>query len=181
MDEIGARIVADAALTQAHRRLADLGEFAARHVQVDGHGAHVIAVPRHTRTAPAQSGVRDRRAVAGDNLERFVGLQPRIQAVQHVEAVAVDLLYLVGAMVAEDVVDLAERFADVLPVLPVDRLQLFAGVQVGEADRAYPPARYDGSAGRGAGGAGEGGDRTRCQRGSFNDGKTRAAAHGRDE
>ena len=39
-------------------------------------------------------------------------------------------------MIAQHVIDLAERFADVLSLLPVSGLQAFAGVGVEERQRA---------------------------------------------
>ncbi len=85
-----------------------------------------------------------RRAIAGDHVERFGGVEHLAQRGEVVEQRPVDRHDVVGPVIAQQVVDRGERVVQVLPALAIDHVQSLAGVGVAEGE---PPM-----AGRGRGG-----------------------------
>ena len=74
VDEIGARIVADAATLQAHRGLTQLRQAAALRPQIDRHSFDVITMFGDALALQIHSRIGHRRAIATDDQKWIRGL-----------------------------------------------------------------------------------------------------------
>ncbi len=143
------------------------------------------------RGAGAQEVVRLRCAVAADDVDGGVGLvQLCQQCVQQVELARIVVGGVLGAVVAEEVVELVDAFLLVLAAYLIDHVDVFAGVQV-----MHTEAECLCQAGPGCGRFGDGCDRDFfcsahgvCSgsdgnggQGSKGDGKGTAEAGGNDQ
>ncbi len=141
MDEVGDRIEANTAGPEAEGGVAQVGQLDAFDADVGGLAQHVLAVARHLAALGVELGVGLRRPVAGDQLERLIGADLLLDAVQHVEQPRVHDVLLAIAPVAHHPHGLGQGVGDVLAVLPVDRVQHLAGVQVMQVGAAIVAER----------------------------------------
>ena len=74
------------------------------------------------------------RAVAADDVDLMVGMtQLHEQIVEQIEFLDVVILHVIGAMVAQEVVELRDRVGKVFIADAIDHIDALAGVQVVEA------------------------------------------------
>ena len=129
----------------------------ALHPDVDGLALHVQAVPGDAGGMAPEHGVGLWRAVAGDHLERIVGVEPVLEGEQEVEQVRVDLPDLAGAEVAQQMIDFAQALRNVPALGPIDHRQRLGRVQVLEREGPFAdlvnqgPGGSRGKADQGAG------------------------------
>src|SRR4051812_14113541 len=132
------RVIADAAALQAHRGGAERLERNAGDVEVDGLAERVLAVSRHAAfgAAAAEHVVGGGRAVAADDLDRFLGSDLLIDLPEQIDLFPVHRGGFVLAPVTHDPVDLLQRLFVVLPILLEGDGQAFVGVDVVQVDGA---------------------------------------------
>ncbi|MGY4482350.1 hypothetical protein ACVWWR_001541 [Bradyrhizobium sp. LM3.2] len=131
----GGRIEADAAALKAQAGKADLLQRHARNVEVHRMSQHVLAEARHPGGAAAEHGVGGGRAVGGDDLDRLLGIDVAIHFPEDVEEVTVHDRLVLGAPVAQEVVELLQRRFVVTPVALEGDGKVFAGMGVVEGER----------------------------------------------
>ncbi len=85
---------------------------------------------------PAQGGVGLRRAVARDDVQGVANLELPAEAADQVEQPGIDGLDLVGAVVAQDLIDGRQGVGEEPATLAVGAGQAFAGVRVEQAEAA---------------------------------------------
>ena len=160
VDELADGIVADAAVVEAESYVAELAGGDAGDADVDGLGLHVLRVfsyaghrRRGRSAAGAQEVVRPGSAVAANYVDDAAVLAEfGHERVQEVELFGIVVALVVGAMVAEEVIELVHRGGNVGVADAVDDVEAFAGVEVVELELIL-------LAGGGAGGGSWGGRR----------------------
>ena len=130
MHEIRCGVIADAAGAERNGRLAKIGQFTTRQLDVDRLRFHMQAAFGDAARTGCQHAVAGRGTVAGNDVERLFAVQITVQHMHHVEQPDVHRRRLVGAVIAQDAVEFGNRFGQVAPVLPVERTQALAGVVV---------------------------------------------------
>src|SRR5207247_8616935 len=111
-------VVADAANAERPRRVAEMVEPDAGDADVDCFSLDVKAVRRDAavRTAALpQQAVGFRRAIAGNHVERLIGVQYAVQLEQQVEQLRIDRLDGIRAEIAQQMIDAAQRRREGLP------------------------------------------------------------------
>src|SRR5216683_2564204 len=83
------------------------------------------AVRGHSLHERGEPCIRGRRTIAGNQVKRLAGGELTVHRVQNIEQPRVDRLYLVGAEVAEEVVNFFERARHIVTVFPVRRLPIY--------------------------------------------------------
>ena len=137
VNEAGSRIISDTAEMEREGDPLEEGKLAASHVDIRSPALDVHAVARHTLALRCQPGVRRRRAVSGDQVERLAGVQFGVDVVQQVEQIGIDRLDFVGAEVAEEIIDFGQGARNVVAILEIDRPQGFTGMRIVHRKRAW--------------------------------------------
>ena len=135
VDELADRVVAHAAFVEAEGYVAEMAGADAGDADVDGLGLHVLRVfgDAGDRGAGAEEVIGPGRAVAADDVDDFVGAaEGGQQGVQKVELADVVVADVLGAMVAQEVVQLGDGAGNVLIADPVDDVDVFARMEVVE-------------------------------------------------
>lgn len=132
MDEIGMRVIADAALAHFHRLITDGMQAFVAQAYVDCLAVHMQALRIDAARFAAEHRVGVRRAVAGDDFKRFLRIKRRVEVSEHVEQVRIDGLHIVRIMIAQDIGDILEGFREVDAFLPVYGLEVFTGMNIME-------------------------------------------------
>jgi hypothetical protein len=87
------------------------------------------------RAARAQEFVAPGRTVAANHIDFTSGVaERRGQVVEKVEEVRIEMTHISGTVIAQKVVELAQRFGDVLITAAIDDIQPLARVSVIEAE-----------------------------------------------
>jgi len=160
VDELADGIVADAAIVEAEGYVAELAGGDAGDADVDCFGLHVLRVLGHAgdcrrgRTAAgAEEVVRPGSAVAADYVDDAAVLaELGHQGVQEIELLGVVVALVLGAVIAEEVVELVHRGGDVSVADAVDDIEALAGVQVVELELVLLAGWGDGGGGGRSGG-----------------------------
>jgi hypothetical protein len=97
---------------------------------------HVLAVARDARGAAAEHGVGGRGAIGGDDLDRLLAADVVIDVPQDVEEVTVHHRFILGAPVAQEVVELLQRAFVVAALALEGDGEVFAGMGVVEGEGA---------------------------------------------
>ena len=150
VDELADGVVAYAAGLQAEGDVAELAGGDAGDAYVDGLGQRVLRVLRDAGVgaAGAEVFVALRSAVAADDVDDGVGpAEAGEQVVEQVEFAGVVLALVVGAVVAEEVVELVHRGGQVGVADAVHDVEAFAGVQVVELEVVLLTGEGDGVVG----------------------------------
>ena len=137
VDELADGVVAYAAGLQAEGDVPELAGGDAGDADVDGLGQGVLRVlgDAGVGAAGAEVFIAFRRAVAADDVDHSVGAtETGEQVVEQVELAGVVVALVVGAVVAEEVVELVHRGGQVGVADAVDDVEAFAGVQVVELE-----------------------------------------------
>ena len=142
-----AGIEADAALLHAHRDVADARRADVDEMRVDGAPFHVLRILGDLARAPAQHGVRLRRAVSRQHVDRLGGAGFAVDFPDDVEEARVHFGRLVEPPVAHEPVELVEHRLVVDAVDHIGERTGLAGVLVRKGDRARVPVG-DGGFGR---------------------------------
>ena len=117
----------------ARRGIAHLGGGNAGDADVDGFGFHVLAVLGDSVAVLAEVVVAPRGAISADDIDHAIGVaEPGHQVMEEVELFHVIVLYVAGAVIAQEVVELSDGLRQVVVADAVDDVDVFAGVQVVE-------------------------------------------------
>src|SRR5579859_7744316 len=138
--ELRDRVEADSAGVQRESGVAQRNGADAGDADVDGLGQHVLAVlgDAGVGAAGAQEVVAPWRAVAADNVDYAVGAaEPSHDGVEDVELFGIVTADVVGAVVAQEVVQLVERFGDIGVADAVDDVDVFSGVEMVHAQMIF--------------------------------------------
>ena len=130
------RIEADAAALQAKSGGANLLERHIRNVKIHRVAEHVLAETRHAGGAAAEHGVGGGRTVGGDDLDRLLAVDVAVDFPEDVEQATIHRGLVLAAPVAEEVIDLLERFFVVAAVTLEGDGQIFVGMGVVEGEGA---------------------------------------------
>ena len=133
MYEVRAAIVPHPSAMQAQGCVTQLRGRNPRQANVDCFGLHMQAVLRHSgmRAARAQEFIAPWRAVAANHIDFTAGIgERRGQVVKKVKEVRIEMMHISGAVIAQKMVELIQRFGDVLITAPIDNIQPFARVSV---------------------------------------------------
>ena len=177
MDEAGSGVVPDAAPAEAYRRVAKGAQADARKPNVDGPSLDVEAVCGDSGPFAPQQGVRGRRTISRDDMERLAHADLRSELVKQIQKAAIDLLHLARAVIAQDVVDFIESGCAIRVVTPVDRVDALVRVCVEEGQAARNAG--GGKPGRRGGSRGSSDGRVRVPRRDLRRGRPRSAATAR--
>ena len=130
------RIEADAATLQTKPGVANLLQLHVRDVEVHRMAEHVLAEARHARGAAAEHGVGGRGSVGGDDLDRLLAVDVAVDFPEDVEQVTIHRGLVLAAPVAEEVIELLQRFFVVTAVALEGDGEVFVGMGVVEGKRA---------------------------------------------
>lgn len=131
MNEGRARIITHSAASEGQRRIAKSESVDARNTDVDGVSLHVLAVLRYPRRAGAQEFITPRSTVSTDNVDLRVGMtNGGGQIGEKVENVRIVVLYVAGAMIAQEMIELSFRLRQILVAATVDNVNMLTGVRV---------------------------------------------------
>lgn len=139
MNEVGTGIVADASGPQVQGGASQLGEFTAGETNIGSLAGQMKAFFRYAVTGLTQLAIGGRASVAGNDLvgPLIVGLFA--QGEKQIEELGVDGLDQIGAMVAQQVIDVGQRLWQIVSVGPVDnRLQALSCVGVVQGEASFP-------------------------------------------
>ncbi len=123
MDEVGFRVVADAAASQGDGGCTDPRQGPARDAEVNGHAPGMKAVRGHACRRGLEERVARGRAVSRDDLERLGGVEARAKGAQEPEQPSIDLVDLARAVIPQHPVDVSQRVGDEAAVLPVHTVE----------------------------------------------------------
>jgi hypothetical protein len=124
-----------------------LGQVLAGNAHVDGLAFHVQAVLGHAARVLVQLRVRFRRAVARNHVQGRMAAVLGADAVEQHQQLRIHGRDLVVAVVAQQLVDVLQRFRNELAFRPENTAQAFAGVGVVEAQDALVRRRGAGNGG----------------------------------
>ena len=143
VNKIGLRVIAHSAAAHRQRRIADLSAGDSWNANIDGLGFHVLAVFGNPVAMLPQVVVAPRGPIPADNVDFAVGVsQLDQQIVQQIEFLEVIILHVTGAVVAQKMVQLRNTVRQVLIADPIDHIDMFAGVQVIEAQPVGSSIRW---------------------------------------
>jgi hypothetical protein len=137
MHEVGAAIVAHSAAMQAQGCVTQLRRRNPRQANVDRLGLHMQAVLCHAgvRAARAQEFVAPGSTVAANYIDFTTGItERRGQVVEKVEEVRIEMTHISRTVIAQKMVELVQRFGDVLITTTIDDVQPLARVRVIKAE-----------------------------------------------
>ena len=130
------RIETDAAALQTKPGGTDLLERNVRNVEIHRMAEHVLAEAGHAGGAAAKHGVGGGRAVGGDDLDRLLAVDVAVDFPEDVEQVTIHRGLVLAAPVAEEIIELLERFFVVTPVALEGDGEVFVGMGVVEGKGA---------------------------------------------
>ena len=130
VDEIGLRIVTDAAELEGEGDALENRKLAIGDVDISGASKDVHAMAGDAFGAGGQHRIGGGSTIAGNQVEGLRTIEILMDGVKEVEQARVDGFDLVGAEVAEEIVDFLQGTRDVLAVFEIDRTDAFAGVKV---------------------------------------------------
>ena len=140
MHEVGAAIIPHSSAMQAQGCVAQLGRRNSRQANVYRFGLHMQAVLRHAgvRAARAQEFVAPGRTVAANYIDFATGIaERRGQVVEKVEEMRIEMMHITGTVIAQKMVELVERFGNVLITATIDNIQPLTGMSVIEAEPVF--------------------------------------------
>ena len=105
-------------------------------IEVDRVAEHVLAEARHAGGAAAEHGVGGGGAVGGDDVDRLLAVDVAVDFPEDVEQLTVHRGLFLAAPVAEEVIELLQRFFVVAPVALEGDGEVFVGMGVVERERA---------------------------------------------
>lgn len=123
MDEITARIIADAANAQRNCGAADIGQGCTRNANIEGTAFHVQAVFRHFAAAAQKIIVICRRAVAADDMDFAAAAKPGTDEVEKLNGLDVNGVLLICIVTAQQPV----QFPDGLDIVMTVRVAIGGG------------------------------------------------------
>lgn len=132
VDEIGLRIVADAAPTQAERRHLQIREPAVPQAYVDRLSFHMEAVLGHAIALGREHGIGGGRAITRDDVERSGAAHSLVQSHKQIEQPDVDRMDVAGAEVAQQCSDVSKAVGDITAALLIGRRQALPGMKIEE-------------------------------------------------
>lgn len=137
MNEIGLRIIADAALFHGDSGLAEFAEGVSGQADINSLSDHVQAVFGHAPGVGLQFVVGGGRTIAGNDFKRCVTRGFALQSVENVKQPRVNGFDFAGSMVPQQVIDLLQLFRQVCSILPIDDFtKVFTGMGVVERQAA---------------------------------------------
>jgi hypothetical protein len=95
------------------------------------------AMLSNTFTASAKQGIRGGRAVTRNNMEGLASVQFPAHGIQEIEQPGVYRFNLMGAMVAQDMVDILQGLGQIVSLQPVDRLETLSRLHVVKSQRLF--------------------------------------------
>lgn len=139
MDEVGTGIVADASGSQVQGGTSQLGEFQSGETNIGSLAGQMKAFFGYAGAGLTQLAISGRASIAGNDLVGSLITSLFAQGEKQIEELGVDRLDPIGAMVAQQVINVGQRFRKIVSVGPVDyRLQAFSRVSVVQGEASFP-------------------------------------------
>src|SRR5260370_21271324 len=132
MDEVIARVGADAAGLERHGGTVQMPQRHAVHADVGGVAEEMLAVRGRCPAFALQQLVGGGGAIAGQDAERPPRLEPLADAMQQLQQIDIDRRHRVAVEIAHQPIDVLERVRDVAAVAPEDVLEALVGMRVVE-------------------------------------------------
>ena len=136
VDKIRARVITDPAASEAQGCVANLAQTPALRSEIDGHPFDMIAKFRDPFVSKVELPIGGRRAIAANYEKRIVRIEPIAQHSQQIENAGVHRPDLVGMVVPQNPVDVADCLPNVVAVRPIDRPQPLTSMNIVERNRS---------------------------------------------
>ena len=131
MDEVRVRIVAHTAASQSESSLAQFERVDAGHPQVNSFRLNVKAVPCNSRGMSSERLVSRRGAVAADDVDLAAWTADRRGEIREdIVQAWINMTNIAGPMIAQEKIELAERFRNVCVAPAVNDVNPLSGVGV---------------------------------------------------
>ena len=140
MHEVRAAIVAHSSAMQAHGCVTQLRGRNSGQANVDCFGLHMQAVLCHAgvRVARAQKFVAPGCTVAANHIDFTSGIaERRDQVVEKVEEARIEMADIFSTVIPQKIIELIQRFRNVLITAAIDDIQPLARVSVIEAEPVF--------------------------------------------
>src|SRR5262249_19621244 len=115
---------------QTDRDTVDAGERAVSDTDIDCAAGEMEAVGRDTLGRRAQHRVGRRRAVARDYLEGLAAPEAPMEPREEIEEIAVDRINILGAEIAQQIIDPVRRIGEIASVRPIGEVERLPGVEM---------------------------------------------------
>lgn len=145
--EVRAAIVSHSSAMQAQGCVAQFRRWNPGQANVDGFSLHVQAMTRHAGVGAArpQEFIAPKGAVTTNHVDLTIGVsERRSQIVKEIEEARIEMTYISGAVVAQKIVELVERFGDVLVTAAINNVEPLTRVSVIKAQVIFAPRRGTG-------------------------------------
>ena len=131
MNELGLRIVADAASMQMQCSVADARGWHSRDANVDRFSSHVLAVFGHSRSGASKEFVAPGSAIAAHDIDFCAGAaQRRGEVAQQIEESRVQIYYIPSSVIAEKMIEPIDRIGKIQIALLIYDIDPLARVQM---------------------------------------------------